>query len=143
MDRYNQAYQHWLEKLTTMSLAALTLSVSLQNTYVPRNPQAGWLLCGAWGLLAVAVLAGLLALFGEARSHRLFQLRVQEKLLPALHTLRSNLAPVPSAQEISEMIGKVSYNRHWLYLSAAATAALALALAVVALAAFAIRNFPS
>jgi hypothetical protein len=39
-DRYDVGYRAWLDKLTTLSVGALTLLVSLQNTYVPRNPRA-------------------------------------------------------------------------------------------------------
>jgi hypothetical protein len=68
-----QALLDWLARLVTLSSGGLTLLVSLQNTYIPRNPKAILLLCVCWSLLGVTVLAGLLALYGEVRLHDDFQ----------------------------------------------------------------------
>jgi len=144
LERMDQGYKTWLEKLTTLSLTALTLLVSLQNTYVPRSPRAGWLLAVVWSLLAVAVLAGLLALFGEARSHRLFLLRIKDQLLPKLEPHRATWGRDPDQDRVKmiQAIDQIPYGRPKLYLAAAATAAGGLALAVISLAAFAIVNLP-
>jgi len=139
-ERYNAAYQAWLEKVTTLSLAALTLLVSLQSTYVPQSPRGAWLLSGTWGLLALAVLAGLLAQFGEAQAHREYQFRVRDTLMADLEQRRSAGQNPASAQEWSAAIQKISYTRPNLYYGAAATAAGALALAVILLTAFATLN---
>lgn len=139
-ERYNAAYQAWLEKLTTLSLAALTLLVSLQSTYVPQSPRGGWLLSGTWGLLALAVLAGLLAQFGEAQAHREFQLRVRDALSEDLNKRHSAGLPLPAAQEWIAAIERIPYTRPRLYCAAAATAAGSLALAVICLTAFATWN---
>ena len=139
-DRHDTGYRAWLDKLTTLSLAALTALVSLQSTYVPRSHRAIWLLCAVWGLLATAVLAGLLALFGEARAHRLYQLRVRDTLLPAMQAIRSTGAPVPSSADFLQMLQQVPYGRPKLYLVSAAIAASCVGLAVVSLAVFAGLN---
>src|SRR6266436_10139912 len=102
--RHDVGYRAWLDKVTTLSLAALTALVSLQNTYVPRSHRAIWLLCAVWGLLALAVLSGLLALFGEARSHRLYQLRVRDTLLPTMQELGSTGSPAPTTEELLQLI---------------------------------------
>lgn len=139
-ERLDQAYKTWLDKLTTLSLTALTLLVALQNTYVPRSPRAGWLLAGCWLLLALAVLAGLLALFGEARSHRLMLLRVQARLREDLQARQATGRPLPTGADWIQAIQKIPYTRPRAYLAAAATSAGALALAVVCLASFAVLN---
>ena len=139
-ERHDISYRAWLDKITTLSLAALTALVSLQNTYVPRSHRAIWLLCAVWGSLAVAVLAGLLALFGEARAHQIYRIRLRDTLLPAMQSLRSSGAPAPTTPEFLQMLQQVPYNRPKLYLVSAAIAAGGLGGAVSMLAVFAALN---
>ena len=147
MTKHESAYRSWLDKLTTLSLAALTALVSLQNTYVPRSHRAIWLLCVVWSLLAVAVIAGLLALLGEAHTHRLYLNRileaVQNAIAQAFHKSQTIGQPVDDNQleeTLHQMIQKVPYNRPWPYLVSAGVAAASVGLAVIALAVFAGLN---
>jgi uncharacterized membrane protein len=135
-ERMDAAYRAWLDKVTTLSLAALTLLVSLQSTYVPQNPRGLWLLCAVWGLLAASVLAGLLALFGEARAHRLYLVRLRDTLQPALLGTGAT-PPLPGHDSLLSLIQKVPYTRPRFYLGSAAVAAVSLGLAVLGLAVFA------
>ena len=139
-ERHDIGYRAWLDKITTLSLAALTALVSLQSMYVPRSHRAIWLLCVVWGSLAVAVLAGLLALFGEARAHQIYRIRLREQILSTMQGLRASGAPDPTTAEFLQMLQKVPYNRPKLYLVAAAAAAGSLGAGVSVLAVFAALN---
>ena len=134
-DRWAEAYQRWLDKVTTLSLGALTLLVSLQSTYVPRSPRGLWLLAFVWGLLAAGVIAGMLALFGQARAHTLFQRRASAAWLQLLRA--PDATEVPSPTDLALAVLSVPYVPSKPYRVSAAIAAGSLALAVVGLAVFA------
>jgi hypothetical protein len=62
---HREPFNDWLRQLVTLSSGALTLLVGLQSHYIPQHPTALWLLRLCWGSLAIAVLAGVVALRGE------------------------------------------------------------------------------
>lgn len=139
-DRYDAGYRAWLDKLTTLSLGALTLLVSLQSTYVPQCPRALWLLVAVWSFLALSVLSGLLALFGEAQAHRLYGICVRDSLLREIDKIETTDDSLPSREWLLQQIRKVPYYRPKLYVWSAAIAALSSGLAVISLAVFASLN---
>ena len=65
---HRNAYYSWIRQVVTLSAGALTILVVLQNNYVPANPQALLLLKACWVGLALSILAGVVALFGEAQT---------------------------------------------------------------------------
>lgn len=65
---HREPYYQWIKHLVNLSSGALTLLVSLQNTYLPKHPQGIFLLKGCWISLAIAILFGLLTLYGESQS---------------------------------------------------------------------------
>lgn len=66
---HRPGYYGWLRQIVTLSFGSLTFLVLLQKNYIPENPQYLWLLLVSWGLLALSVLSGVLALSGEFQIH--------------------------------------------------------------------------
>ena len=67
-DQSGKARYDWFRQIIGLSAGALTLSISLQNQYLPKVPKEPWLLKWCWVLLAISVLAGMLALHGEGQT---------------------------------------------------------------------------
>ncbi|MCK6414721.1 MAG: hypothetical protein L6Q63_04060 [Giesbergeria sp.] len=57
-----EPYWGWNRLVLSLSTGALTVLVSLQGHYVPKQPTCPQLLVGAWALLVVSIAAGLWAL---------------------------------------------------------------------------------
>lgn len=62
MASHLEPYWGWNRLVLSLSTGALTVLVSLQGHYVPKQPVQPWLLVGAWALLVVSIAAGLWAL---------------------------------------------------------------------------------
>jgi hypothetical protein len=96
-------YYDWIRLVVGLSTASLTLLVSLQSHYVPKNPKGVWLLALCWASLAASVLFGLLTLRGESQTfldhvRRLRQMRAdQGDLATAAEVLKgAGHAPRPT-----------------------------------------------
>jgi hypothetical protein len=62
-------YYDWIRRVISLSTVSLTLSVSLQSHYIPKEePKWVWLLALCWVSLAISVLFGVLALRGEYKT---------------------------------------------------------------------------
>lgn len=55
-------YWQWIRLVISLATGALTVLVSLQGHYVPKDPRLPWLLVAAWAALALSIGTGLLAL---------------------------------------------------------------------------------
>ena len=62
MANHLEPYWGWIRLVLSLATGALTLLVSLQGHYVPKQPVHPWLLVLAWVLLVLSVVAGLWAL---------------------------------------------------------------------------------
>lgn len=62
MANHLEPYWGWVRLVLSLATGALTLLVSLQGHYVPKQPVHPWLLVLAWVLLVLSVVAGLWAL---------------------------------------------------------------------------------
>lgn len=58
-------FYDWIRLVISLSTVSLTLLVSLQSHYIPKEPKSVWLLAACWLSLVVSVGSGLLALSGE------------------------------------------------------------------------------
>lgn len=65
---YGTNVHEWYKTLLSLSSAALTILVALQQNYVPPEPKSIWLLQSCWALLALCVVVSLLLLWGKAQT---------------------------------------------------------------------------
>lgn len=75
---YIERIQVWHRQLMLLASSGLTLLVSLQGSYVPKNPIGLWLLQVCWLGLGICIAAGVLVMFGEAQGHRDAQIRLAQ-----------------------------------------------------------------
>jgi hypothetical protein len=137
-ERRAKAYQEWLGRLVTLSGGGLTLLVSLQSIYVPHNPTGIWLLHGCWGCLGLAVLSGLLALYGEVQLHDEYRLRIVKRLEEShIPILQMN---APEAQKI---IADIRYEYRSIFVVAMRGCVFSFVLSIVLLTWFAELNLQS
>lgn len=130
--QHREPFNNWLRQLVTLSSGALTLLVGLQGQYVPQHPKGLILLRASWGLLAVAVLAGIVALRGEWQT--LLDATFE---LGRLRQTRGDVAAIASLSTDS------SYRPRKTFLVATQVTFWAFAFAVLLLAVFAIWNLGS
>lgn len=62
MANHLEPYWGWIRLVLSLATGALTLLVSLQGHYVPKQPLHPWLLVLGWALLVVSIVSGLWAL---------------------------------------------------------------------------------
>lgn len=62
MASHLEPYWGWVRLVLSLATGALTVLVSLQGHYVPKQPAHPWLLVLGWALLVVSIVAGLWAL---------------------------------------------------------------------------------
>jgi hypothetical protein len=62
------SYEEWIKHLVTLCASGLTLTVALQNTYLPLQPKLLWLLQLCWVSLALGTLAGTAALYSRSKT---------------------------------------------------------------------------
>jgi hypothetical protein len=130
-----KALSDWLGRLVTLSSGALTLLVSLQNTYVPKNPQEIWLLAGCWIGLGISVLAGILALFGAVRVHEEFHIALWKKI----EDDGRSPSEIPRF-EAQAMIASIPYKYRSIFHGAIFLCSSSFAVAVLMLGWFAVLN---
>jgi hypothetical protein len=129
---HREPFNNWLRQIVTLSSGALTLLVGLQSQYVPQHPKGLILLRASWGLLAVAVLAGIVALRGEWQTW-----------LDATSRLRSLRQTRGDAAAAASLSADDSYRPRQIFLVATQATFWAFAFAVLLLATFAIWNLGS
>lgn len=64
---HRSAYYSWIRQVVTLATGSLAALVALRNNYVPANAQALLLLKLCWAGLALSILLGVVALYGEAQ----------------------------------------------------------------------------
>ena len=62
MENHLEPYYGWIRLVLSLATGSLTLLVSLQGHYVPKQPIYPWLLVLGWVLLGLSIVAGLWAL---------------------------------------------------------------------------------
>lgn len=92
IDRHHKPYYDWIRNVITLSVAALTSLVALQQNYVPKEPKLIWLLAMCWIALLCTILSGIFALRSEFMSHL--------ESLRTLNTLRREKGDCNAAQEL-------------------------------------------
>ncbi len=66
VEKRNERYYSFCDKLIALSTGALTLSVTFKTTLVPEFPRFLWLLGLSWASFTTTILAALLVHWGEA-----------------------------------------------------------------------------
>jgi hypothetical protein len=130
--QHREPFNNWLRQLVTLSSGALTLLVGLQGQYVPQHAKGLVLLRLSWGFLAVAVLAGIVALRGEWQTP-----------LDATSRLRELRGVHGDAAATASLLADDSYRPRRVFVLATEATFWAFVLAVVSLAAFAMWNLGS
>ena len=129
LDMHNKAYYAWIRQVVTLSAGSLTVLVALKNNYVPANPQALLLLKACWAGLALSILLGVVALFGEAQTP-----------LDAINNIRKDrkaLGDEATARKLSGNAGTMPKKR---YIYAQKALYYSFVVSVILLCAFAIAN---
>src|SRR3989338_1394547 len=129
VSQHLKPYYTWIRHVVSLSTAALTLLVSLQNNYVPNEPRSVWLLAVCWGAFAMAVLSGICALHGEWQTPL--------DAAQALHRRRAVNGDMAVAAEVARNSGFVPRS---IYRYARRLMICAFLVGVVSIAAFTIRN---
>lgn len=70
IDRMNETFFLFVDRVITLSTGALALSITFRTSFSKAEPTLGWILKVSWGAYVIAILAGVLLLFGRAESHR-------------------------------------------------------------------------
>ena len=65
---HRAAFYAWIKHITTLSSTILTALVALQKYYIPETPEGLILLQLCWGSLALCIVLGLVALYGESQT---------------------------------------------------------------------------
>jgi hypothetical protein len=125
-----EAHREWLRHLVTLCSSGLTLLVSLQNTYVPRQPRCVWLLMLCWGSLALATLCGVVALYSKARA--------SADVANEMNRARSEVGDLGAHRKFVSQPHKV----RWYFRAAAKALFLLFVAALVSLTLFACMNLP-
>lgn len=126
---HREPFNNWLRQLVGLSSGALTLLVGLQSHYIPQHPKGLWLLRLCWGCLAIAVLAGVVALRGEWQTP-----------LDAYSDLRWMRHTRGDAAAATDLMTNSGHAPRPVFHRAARATFLCFCVAVLALAAFAVWN---
>jgi len=129
LEMHTKAYYAWIRQVVTLSAGSLTALVALKNNYVSANPQALLLLKACWAGLALSILLGVVALFGEAQTP-----------LDAVNNIRKDrkeLGDEATARKLTKNSGTMPKKR---YIYAQKTLYYSFAASVLLLCAFAIVN---
>jgi hypothetical protein len=68
LESHLSSYYSWIKHVVTLSSGSLTLLVALQNSYIPPNVKNLFLLKISFIFLALTILTGIIALYGEAQT---------------------------------------------------------------------------
>jgi hypothetical protein len=128
---HRKPYYDWTARIVTLSSGALTLLVGLQNNYVADNPKAIWLLQSCWIGLMISILAGLVALYGEAQLFSDARNYIKET--------RANLGDFEAARRLEIMKG---FAEKAIYRRARKLMFLSFALSFLCLGIFSVMNTP-
>ena len=66
IQRRNEAYYSLCDKLITLSTGAIALSVTFNQTLIPKSPHCLWLLRISWILFVATIFAGFAVHWGNA-----------------------------------------------------------------------------
>jgi hypothetical protein len=126
IDKMNETFFLFVDRVITLSTGALALSITFRTSFSKAEPTLSWILKVSWIAYVIAILAGVLLLFGRAESHRRSAKFQKEKMKepPPVKPYTVTLPP-PG----------------WLP-KAAWTMAVSFVIGIVALATFAIINVP-
>lgn len=69
-NKANEKYFDWVRLMLSLATGSLAALIALQDNYVPRSPNAVYLLWGSWISLASSVLAAAIVLRGEGLAFR-------------------------------------------------------------------------
>lgn len=102
---YGEHIHAYYRLFLPLSSAALTILVSLRNSYIPQSPKLPILVQVCWGSLALCVIVSLLLLWGRAQTrldvaNALHSKRVSESDQVALEILRANNGAWPTERKI-------------------------------------------
>ena len=102
---YSEHIHAYYRQFLPLSSAALTILVSLRNSYIPQSPKLPILVQVCWGSLALCVIVSLLLLWGRAQTrldvaNALRSKRVSESDQAALEILRANNGAWPPERMI-------------------------------------------
>lgn len=68
-DKHHKPYYDWIRNVITLSVAALTSLVALQQSYIPKEPKFIWMLALSWLGFLCTILTGIYALRSEFMSY--------------------------------------------------------------------------
>ena len=132
IDRHHKPYYDWIRNVITLSVAALTSLVALQQNYVPKDPNLIWLLATCWLGLLCTILSGIFALRSEYTSHL--------ESLRSLSALRREKGDCNAAQELNQR-GLVTHPSGWHKISVKIML-WSFVIAICSLSVFAVSNLP-
>jgi hypothetical protein len=66
VEKRNEAYYSFCDKLIALSTGAIALSVTLKSSFVPTSPNYLWTLKLSWICFTVSILAALIIQWGRA-----------------------------------------------------------------------------
>lgn len=131
-DKHYKPYFDWIRNVITLSVAALTSLVALQQSYIPKEPKLIWVLALCWIALLLTILSGIYALRSE------FTSRLES--FNALNRMRREMGDAMAAQEIRRR-GLVAKPPRMHYV-AVRVMLWAFVSALCALSMFAVSNLP-
>lgn len=131
-DRHHKPYYDWIRNVITLSVAALTSLVALQQSYIPKEPKFIWMLALCWIALLCTILSGIYALRSEFMSYL--------DSIDTLNRMRRNKGEAMAALEIQRS-GLTAKPNRWHRL-AVKIMQWSFVLALCALSMFAVLNLP-
>ena len=123
------AYYSWIRQVVTLAAGCLTVLVALKNNYVPANPQALPLLIACWVGLALSILSGVVALYGEAQTP-----------LDAINKMRRDRRVLGDEATAQKLMNNSKANPRKIYKYAHKTLYFCFSVSLVLLCVFAILN---
>lgn len=132
-DRHHKPYYDWIRNVITLSVAALTSLVALQQSYIPKEPKLIWMLALCWIALLCSILAGIYALRSEFMSHL--------DSIDALNRMRREKGEAVAVLEVQRR-GLTAKPTRWHYL-AVMVMQWSFVTALCALSLFAVSNLPT
>ena len=124
-------YYDWIRLVISLSTVSLTLLVSLQSQYVPKQPKSLWLLAVCWLSNVVSVGAGLLALSGEYQTP-----------LDAVRDLRKKRIDIGDAATAAAVMQNSGHAPRRIFKCARRVMICSFLSGVTSIAVFAVRNLP-
>lgn len=124
-------YYDWIRLVISLSTVSLTVLVSLQSHYIPKEPKWVWLLAACWMSLVVSVASGLLALSGEYQTP-----------LDAAQDLIQRRIDHGDAATAAALMRNFGFRPRFIFKCARRVMVYAFLSGVLSIALFAVRNLP-